>query len=1078
MNNSGASGVLGNSTNSVILGSSGKNGTLSYTGGATLTVNKTFTMAAGGTGVLDVGTGGQLTVGVISGSGALSKTGAGNLVLGSSNTYSGGTTLGGSGLVAVTVDSAGTAGSPTSGAFGTGMVTLAGAELRSGASTSRTVANAITISADTTFATVADEKSLTFTGPVTLSGATRTLNVAIGSTVSTEKLTFSGAIGDGGNGYGITKTGNGTLVLSGNNTYSGATTISAGTLQIGAGGTNGSLSSSTSITNNANLVFNRSDSLTVSNAISGTGNLTQAGAGTLVLTGNNTYSGNTTISAGTLQLGHANALGATTSGLVVNGTLDLNGNSITKSTLSGSTGNITSVSAATLTFNRTNAAIGTYNGTIGGDVALSITNSNTSGSSTLLTLGGSNTYTGNTTIYNSALAITNGAALGNSTVIVQKGGQSTADYGGQIRLSGGITVSNNMTLAGQGYGGYTGALRNNSGNNTYTGTITIAASETTTRISSVGGGTLSLNGTISLGAATYGNLFQHAGGDIRLGGNGITGSATSFNVLGGGSNFLITDRANAWAGTTGLTLGSSGSTSYGRVDLNGFDQTISSISAAGTDTAQNIITNRSGTLATLTVNSSSTNSTFAGTLSGNLALTKAGSSSLILTANNTYTGTTTISAGNLSISTVSAVGSTSGINLANATTLIYTGGAAATLDRAISVTGTTGSTGTIRNESAGLLTLSGTLSKNGTTLALQGGNGGITVSGSIVGSNANSDLIIDGGSVTLAAANTYNGPTSIINGGTLNANTANALPTQNGRTAVSIDATGTGSSTLALGASQSIASLSGAASSNVTLSSNTLTIGSSSNAVSTTYAGRITGGANSALVKDGASTQILTGNNTGFTGTTTINSGTLQAAAANALGGTTQIDVNGGSLLVAVANAVNCNANINLGGGTLAVSGNFNQNVGLLTLSADSVIDLNGFSGILRFGGVGSWASSANLAIWNWKGINQYGTPVGDGVANRNIVFTNAASPNDLTNYLNRISFYSDSGSSFVGNAFEKSFTQSGFATSTEIIAVPETETYITAVILLLGFGIYQLRLARQGQGLLSRLTFLRQKKS
>jgi hypothetical protein len=83
---------------------------------------------------------------------------------------------------------------------------------------------------------------------------------------------------------------------------------------------------------------------------------------------------------------------------------------------------------------------------------------------------------------------------------------------------------------------------------------------------------------------------------------------------------------------------------------------------------------------------------------------------------------------------------------------------------------------------------------------------------------------------------------------------------------------------------------------------------------------------------------------------------------------------------------------------------------------------------------------------------------VGDGIANRNIVFTDAASPNDLTNYLNRISFYSDSGSSFVGNAFERSFIESGFTTGTEIIAVPETETYLYAVALLAGVVIQYLR--------------------
>jgi hypothetical protein len=331
---------------------------------------------------------------------------------------------------------------------------------------------------------------------------------------------------------------------------------------------------------------------------------------------------------------------------------------------------------------------------------------------------------------------------------------------------------------------------------------------------------------------------------------------------------------------------------------------------------------------------------------------------------------------------------------------------------------------------------------------------------------------VDGATVNLNAVNTYNGPTFIIDGGTLNANVTGALPTANGRTAITMDATGSGSSTLALGASQSVASLTGNTTSTVALGSSTLTINATSG--STTYAGRITGGSSSALVKDGASTQVLTGNNTGFTGTTTVNgTGTLTAAATGALGGTTNIDVNGGSLLVAVANAVNSNANINLGGGTLAVSGNFNQNVGLLTLSADSVIDLNGFSGILRFGGVGSWASSANLAIWNWKGLNEYGTPVGDGIANRNIVF---ADNTGLSNYLDRISFYSGSNNSgFAGNAFQQSFSQSGFE-GHQIIAVPEPETYITAVALLLGVTFYQIRLARHGQGLLARLTFLRRR--
>jgi hypothetical protein len=98
---------------------------------------------------------------------------------------------------------------------------------------------------------------------------------------------------------------------------------------------------------------------------------------------------------------------------------------------------------------------------------------------------------------------------------------------------------------------------------------------------------------------------------------------------------------------------------------------------------------------------------------------------------------------------------------------------------------------------------------------------------------------------------------------------------------------------------------------------------------------------------------------------------------------------------------------------------------------------------------VGSWAAGTNLAIWNWNGINQYGTPVGNGANNRHVVFANNSG---LSNYLDRISFYSDSGSSFAGNGFEQGFSGGG----SEIIAVPEPETYATAGILLLAGVLVQ----------------------
>ena len=146
----------------------------------------------------------------------------------------------------------------------------------------------------------------------------------------------------------------------------------------------------------------------------------------------------------------------------------------------------------------------------------------------------------------------------------------------------------------------------------------------------------------------------------------------------------------------------------------------------------------------------------------------------------------------------------------------------------------------------------------------------------------------------------------------------------------------------------------------------------------------------------------------------------------------------------------------------MAVSGNFSETVGALTLSANSTIDFAGFVGTLRFCGLGSWATGANLAIWNWNGTlkyNENNAPFSGGT--RHVVF---ASNGGLNQYLDRISFYSGSGSGFVGNAFEDSFSQSGF-TGTEIIAVPETETYVTGVILLLGGTIYLFRRAKHREG-------------
>ena len=139
--------------------------------------------------------------------------------------------------------------------------------------------------------------------------------------------TYAGTITDGAHAADIVKVGAGTWTLTGTNTYTGTTTISEGTLQIGAGGLSGSLASAT-IINNATLVFNRSGDLTYSGSVSGTGNLTKLGAGALTLTGANTYSGLTRVSGGTLVLTDSGLM-ASTSGYALNNGAVLDGRSLT-----------------------------------------------------------------------------------------------------------------------------------------------------------------------------------------------------------------------------------------------------------------------------------------------------------------------------------------------------------------------------------------------------------------------------------------------------------------------------------------------------------------------------------------------------------------------------------------------------------------------------------------------------------------------------------------------------------------------------------------------------------------------------
>jgi outer membrane autotransporter protein len=358
--------------NSTVTGSSGLNkaglGTLTlvnnntYTGGTTISLG-TLQVGNGGTtgslgegdvvnnGTLIFNRSDEITVdNLISGTGHLRQSGSGTLVLTADNTYTGGTTIS-SGTLQV-----GDGG--TSGSLGTGNVTN----------------NALLV-------------------------FDRSDDITVGNQIS-------------GSGS-FRKEGEGRLTLTGNNTYSGSTTINEGTLQVGDGGTTGTLGNGV-VSNNAALVFNRSDTLTVSNGITGAGTLTHIGTGTTILMANNNYSGITTISNGTLQVGNGGGTGSLGTNEVHN--------------------------FGSLVFNRSNAIV--INNIISGTGSLTQAGTNT------LTLAGTNTYSGGTAIENGGTIIArNGSALGSGDLNINNG-TFRAESSHTNRLQ--INVGGNFTQSGQG----------------------------------------------------------------------------------------------------------------------------------------------------------------------------------------------------------------------------------------------------------------------------------------------------------------------------------------------------------------------------------------------------------------------------------------------------------------------------------------------------------------------------------------------------------------------------------------------------------------------------------------------------
>ncbi|EBY4499949.1 AIDA autotransporter-like protein ShdA, partial [Salmonella enterica subsp. enterica serovar Fresno] len=421
---------------------------------------------------LELNTGGDFTNN-ISGSGQVVKSGDETLTLSGANSYTGGTTISGGTLIASNVE-----------ALGTGDVTdNAVLELNTGGDFD----NAISGSGQV-------EKSgddvLTLSGANSYSGGTlisdgtlvATSVEALGSGDVTNNAvlelntggTFDNAISGSGQ---VVKSGDETLTLSGTNTYSGGTLISGGTLvasNVEALGTG-------DVTNNAVLELNTGG--TFDNAISGSGQVVKSGDETLTLSGANSYTGGTLISGGTLVASNVEALG--TGDVTDNAVLELNTGGDFDNAISGS-GQVVKSGDETLTLSGANSYTGGTtisggtlvatsvdalgSGDVTDNVVLELNTGGTfdnviSGSGQVvksgdktLTLSGSNTYTGGTTINDGTLIASNVEALGtgditdNAVLELNTGG----DFDNAISGSGQVVKSGDDTLTLSGSNTYTG----------------------------------------------------------------------------------------------------------------------------------------------------------------------------------------------------------------------------------------------------------------------------------------------------------------------------------------------------------------------------------------------------------------------------------------------------------------------------------------------------------------------------------------------------------------------------------------------------------------------------------------------
>ena len=660
--------ILDGGTVSFVSGGLGASGIIGFTGGCVLQYGSGNTQdlssrLASSTAAMEIDTGtNNVTYSnplSSTNSGGLTKSGVGTLTLSAPNSYSGGTVI----------------------ASGTVKLGAAGA-LGAAPNDLSIIGGALNLNGNSVSLGLLSGSN----GAVITSGTSGAVTL---STSSSGSSIYSGAIRDGSGTLSLIKAGTGTLALTGSNNFTGGTTIAngalnftsnslgtsgtilfaGGVLQYGAGSTQ-DLSSRIGNSSAAIAIDTGANTVSYASVLNSTniGGLTKSGTGTLLLSASNGYTGLTTITTGTLKLGNANALGVISNDLTINGgALNLNGNSVTVGSLSGSNGAvIASGIAGTVTVKTIGSSSSIYSGIIqNGSGIVGLIQAGTG----MLTLTGSNSYTGGTTITTGTLQIGNGGSTGSINGNITDNGSLVFNRVNAIAVTGTISGSGSLVQKGAG-------ILTLSASNSYSGG-TIISSGTVNFTN----GALGSSGAISFTGA--GGTLQYAAGNtqdfsnrignssaaiaIDTGANTVTylnalGSTNTGGLIKGGFGTLILSAPNSYSGGTTITsgtikLGAAGALGAapndlsiigGALNLNGNSVSVGLLSGG----AGAVITSETPGAAMVT-GTSAGSSIYAGSIRdglGSVSLTKAGTGTLMLSGSHSYTGPTSVTGGKLVVS--------------------------------------------------------------------------------------------------------------------------------------------------------------------------------------------------------------------------------------------------------------------------------------------------------------------------------------------------------------------------------------------------------------------------------------------